>query len=165
MSVACSQILFTTNSLSVVESSSKSKEGEQLTGWVQLVSRHLMDSYVLGNPTHEIMAEIAEIKEETSKNGWDGYGAPALTLEAIEQAKRFARTFPSDLPTPDLSPAPDGEVHFEWSFGFRQVVSASISSEGEVTFASLNGAKRVYGAEPFEEGSFPDELLGVFRRF
>lgn len=139
---------------------SHSAEGNCVAHMIQSVSKELLSSYALGNRTAALKTELTEIYNETRELGWDGDRAEPLEPMALERAFSFIDSLPADVPTPEMAPAPDGEIHFEWYFGPRKVMTVGISAVGELSFASMKGAKRLYGAEPFS-GDFPEQLAFI----
>ena len=45
----------------------------------------------------QLKQKIAEITEQCAAPGWDGYGANAVTPEAVAQARAFADAIPPHL--------------------------------------------------------------------
>lgn len=69
-------------------------------------------------------------------------------------AKRFLLAFPKTLPAPKLSLDNDGEISFDWSGKNRQVLSASLRSDGRLSIAGRFGMKRSFN----ETDQFNEEV-------
>jgi hypothetical protein len=52
---------------------------------------------------------------------WDGFGAIAISLDTIENARRLLDLSDPSLPTPDIAPGADGTIGFEWIFEGRPI--------------------------------------------
>lgn len=121
------------------------------------VSAHVRTSVTYGEPWNAALTQLAEIWKETTLPDWDGYDAPPLSSDVFHYALRFVQTIPFDIPQPDIGASAAGDITFEWAQTPRRIVSVGISPNGEVHYASLNGAKRTFGSFPLD-GTF-DPLL------
>jgi len=81
--------------------------------------------------------------------GWDGYGADAVTAEAVADARVFAEAIDSSLLVPDIGAEPDGALTFEWHRSARLTLSKSIHGFGVLHYAALLGTERICGTEAF----------------
>jgi hypothetical protein len=99
-----------------------------------------------------------------SLDGWDGYGARAISQRTYKIARAFLDELPMWLPAPDIVPESDGDIAVEWDFGPHRVFSVSIGERGQMHFAGLfgNGVER-HGVEPFD-GVLPTEFVGYITR-
>ena len=104
-------------------------------------------SYSLGVRYQASLEELLSAFREASEEGWDGYGAAPATPETLEYAARFLQTIPSNLPMPEISIEPDGEISFEWYDAPRWVYSVSIGPRGTLTYAGLFGRNKAHGVE------------------
>lgn len=111
----------------------------------------------------EAMRDLMRIREECSLPGWDGFGAAALDLDSWARAVRLILDLPIDLPVPEVSIDPDGEIAFDWNLGQRRALSASVGGEGRFTYATIAGAAEASGNEYYASG-FPSTLLEGLRR-
>lgn len=84
-------------------------------------------------------------------------------MTAAEQAARFIRTLPKDVPKPDLGEDPDGDVSMEWYKDRDNVLSVSINERGGITYAAMIGEERDRGALSFEK-EVPAPLIRLIRR-
>lgn len=92
-------------------------------------------------------AALARLLWTASTPDWDGYGAKAVSLQALEGARRILAALPATVPLPELNADPDGEVSLEWYLQPRQVFSISVSEWGDLSYAGLFGPNRIHGVE------------------
>ncbi|MHB1157973.1 MAG: hypothetical protein ACYC26_14190 [Phycisphaerales bacterium] len=111
----------------------------------------------------DLFVELEELAEEYGVDGWDGYGAMAVSPSAIQEAERFLRALPMGPHRPTLGAEPDGHVTLEWHVSAKRTLSVSISPEGEIHFAALIGTTRDYGTIPFL-GECPDRIIQLVQR-
>lgn len=100
---------------------------------------------------------------EGSSDGWDGYGARAVSLGVKYRAEAFLDALPSGIPVPAIEPDPDGEISFEWYVGPRQVFSVSVGEGCEIAYAGLFGRNRTHGTEYFMD-ELPAAVMTNLRR-
>jgi len=111
----------------------------------------------------ECLESLREVSAEASRPNWDGYGAYPVSDATLAQALAFLDVLPSTLPIPEISPHPDGELAFEWSFGQRRLLTVSVNESGRLSYAALFGQARQYGTE-FLLDTLPDPVALALRR-
>src|SRR6266705_124634 len=111
----------------------------------------------------ELQREIQKIAEECAGAGWDGYGASAVTPEAVAQARLFAEAIPAELPMPTIGVEPDGALTFEWYRDPTQVLSVSVDATAALSYAAALGSEIISGTEIFD-GRVPQKLSALKRR-
>lgn len=99
----------------------------------------------------ELNSQIAEIARECVAPGWDGYGADAVTAEAVSAAIAFAGTIPDEMSMPSVGVEPDGVLTFEWYRGTSRVLSVSVAGGGQLHYAAIIEEKRFCGEESFRD--------------
>lgn len=109
------------------------------------------------------LTSLARVMEACSREGWDGYGARAISERAGVRTIAFLNALPSSLTPPEIVPEPDGEIAVDWDFGPNLQLSISIGDSGPLNFAGVlgeeYGQRRVrHGTEPFE-GVVAGDLL------
>ncbi len=57
----------------------------------------------------------------------------------------LAQLMPTNLPVPEVSVDTRGNIEFEWFQGPRNVLSISVSGTGDLIYAGLMGAEKMYG--------------------
>jgi len=115
----------------------------------QLISvlRAFYDTWYIRHVHQEAHEALREAATEAGSPNWDGYGAQPVQAQAIVNATRFLRSLPSTVPNPDVAVDPDGEVSFEWSSGPARAFSVSVGNGDIVTFAGINGRKKIHGTD------------------
>ncbi|MDO9319335.1 MAG: hypothetical protein Q7V56_14185 [Gammaproteobacteria bacterium] len=109
--------------------------------------QHLAESAYACNPRRKFDENIQTILSECGSKNWDGYGAEAISREALLNAIHFYHEkLQSDVPYPELTPEPDGEVALEWYGHGGSSCSISFSEKNYVSFASVIKGSRVRGA-------------------
>lgn len=111
----------------------------------------------------DMLVDLITACAEAAVENWDGYGAQPVRPGAYAFAEAFLRVLPFDLPKPEISVHPDGEVGLDWLMEPRKVFSLSIDDAGTLSFASLYGSSKVTGTEMFS-GTFPTVVSGPLRR-
>lgn len=96
---------------------------------------------------NEIVQELNNIYEDCSQPNWDSYGATPIDIETYRESLRFIEYLPKDIPCPELTPEPDGEVSFEWFISNQKLFSVSIGRNGELSYAGIYGIIKAHGAE------------------
>jgi hypothetical protein len=101
-----------------------------------------------------------------TEEGWDGYSARPVDPGAMQYAFRLLSHLPVDMPAPEASVDPDGEVSLEWYRGPRKTFSVSVSATGRLSYAGLFAQSSVHGTEAYFEDELPSEIrLGIRRVF
>jgi hypothetical protein len=110
-----------------------------------------------------VLQDLATVAEESSRPGWDGHHAEAVSLEAYRRAYAFVEGFPPEMPLPTVGAEPDGHLTLEWYRNPRRTLSVSISPSGELHYSALVGPSSAFGTE-FFLGDVPQSLLELIRR-
>ncbi len=99
-----------------------------------------------------IYKDIYNIYRECSVSDWDGYGAIAIPERAFNEAIQLLDLLPSNLPLPEVSPEPTGEIVFEWYKKKQHVFVISVGGKSTISYAGLFGKySKTFGAEYFFE--------------
>ena len=98
-------------------------------------------------PYRRVATAVIEAAREASRPNWDGQGGLPVTQGAVAQALAFLDVLPSTLSKPEVTVDPDGELSFEWYFGPRRALTASINASGRISFAALIGPRRFHGTD------------------
>ena len=114
-------------------------------------------------PYRRATAAVIEAAQEASRPNWDLAGGLPVTQGTLAQAFAFLDVLPSMLPEPEVSVDPDGEVSFEWSFGPRRILAASINASGRISFAALIGASRLHGTDYLLD-ALPESVAHALQR-
>jgi hypothetical protein len=124
-------------------------------------TRRLRNSAFLG--LRSVLEELVAVAEECALPNWDGHGAAPITEAVLREAYRVLESTPMGFPSASLGAEPDGQITLEWHMSPRRTLSVSVSAEGELHYAAILGASKVYGTEPFL-GDFPKAILDLIRR-
>ena len=112
---------------------------------------------------NEVVQELNNIYEDCGQPDWDGYGAKPIDIETYHESLRFIDYLPKDIPCPELTPEPDGEVSFEWFKNNQRIFSVSIGRNGELSYAGLYGIIKAHGTE-FLGDELPKTIIENIRR-
>ncbi len=124
---------------------------------------HVTPSVTVDEAYDECLESLLEASEEASRPNWDGYGAYPVSDATLAQALAFLDLLPSTLPRPEISPHPDGELAFEWSFGPRRLLTVSVNESGRLSYAALFGQARLHGTEYLLD-ALPEPVALALRR-
>ena len=116
-----------------------------------------------GDKLSHVLEELSRIRQEYSKENWDGYGAKSINNKSYDYALSLALSLPSSTPSPEVDVLPTGKVVFTWSEGKRQLFSVIIGDSGELSYSGLYGAISTYGVE-FFSGFIPETILNNINR-
>jgi len=114
-------------------------------------------SVLLDASRFEARRALLERFNEANQDNWDGYGAAPASIEILLQAWALLGTLPVDLPVPDVSIHPDGEVALEWLGANRSILTAAVGDDGWIKWAAIIGGERLYGRVPYAD-SLPSRL-------
>lgn len=112
----------------------------------------------------KVFQALAAQSESCANPGWDGYGAEPVSRDSYHSAYRVVESLPSGCPMPGVGAEPDGHLTLEWYRSPNQVLSVSVSPEGELNYAALLGStSRRTGSEVFQN-NVPGDLLHLIRQ-
>jgi hypothetical protein len=74
---------------------------------------HAVGSEQYAKVQQALSDELSEIELYNFPN-WDTFGAEPITHETVEVARRFRDALPLNWQAPDIAPASDGTIGFEW---------------------------------------------------
>ncbi len=113
----------------------------------------------------DAVSELMETFEDAAVPNWDGFGARPVALATLEKAKAFLAALPPDMPSPEISADPDGEIAFDWTLDRDWTMAVSLGPDGRLSHAGLYGPSRAYGTEEFVEEIPRTVLRGLERLF
>lgn len=112
----------------------------------------------------ELLRVVAELEAQVTA---DAATIAALRAEQSFPVLAFLRSLP-DVPCPEITIEPDGELGFDWNHGPRNVFSASLGVNGRIAWASLSDDITVHGRFDLSDGRWPEDarqaLLRVIAR-
>lgn len=124
--------------------------------------KHLHQSSVIG-VENVLFEELPEVWEECSTPNWDGYDALPVTEETYRNAERFLESLPLGFSPTSVGAEADGEITLEWYRSGRWILSVSVTPNGYLHYASIQGLSKIYGTEPFF-ATVPDSILVLIQR-
>jgi hypothetical protein len=125
--------------------------------------RLLHKSYAIGNESVLRGDELATVWNECRDANWDGFGAVPVTQDTLRNAYILLESLPLGFPAPSISAEPDGDLTLEWHRSARRTLSVSVTADGDLHYAALLGASRVYGTEAFFD-EIPDAIRDLVYR-
>jgi hypothetical protein len=117
----------------------------------------------LGSSREESRNQLIDAFSHAASDGWDGYGARRVDRDTINNGFVFIESLPSNIPMPEVSVEPDGELSFDWICSARRQFSISLGRLNVMSYAGLFGSDKVAGSERFQ-GTMPRTLLEHIRR-
>lgn len=110
-----------------------------------------------------ILVEIIELFDKVNTNNWDNDGAKAIPNIALRDAVNFIVMLPPGIPLPEVCPASNGAVDFEWDFDDSRC-NVEIFGNGSIVYAGyLAEDDREYGTKPFKT-AIPKTLINLLDR-
>jgi hypothetical protein len=139
------------------QSSAASEVGKTLFQLLVNASSHARDNATDWRPLAR--AYIEEVAQECGSDGWDGYGAKAISPVTKEQAQALIDMFPFSFAMPEVLPDPDGEIALCWDLGPGRVFTTTVGSSGLVSYAGILGnGEKPHGVEPIK-GKIPKPVI------
>jgi len=119
---------------------------------------HFTETNVNKNPINRLKEELNSILYECEQQNWDGHTAKPISYKAIEHAMRYASSLPKEIPVPEATPEPDGEVALEWYGKNGSVFSISFGENSTISYAGFfSENKKTHGVEDID--SLDKEIL------
>ena len=128
------------------------------------MGRHVESLRTLFGPQKDALNRLYELAAECAEANWDGYGAEAVSQNAVEHSVHFIRKLPEDLPLPEISVEPDGEIALDWSPTPTQTFSVSIGTADRMTCAWVNGTEHGHVVVSSNNGEIPSRILQEIQR-
>ena len=100
----------------------------------------------------EVLRALEEACQEAASDNWDGYGAHAVDPSSQESALVFLHMLPDDVPAPEVSVDPDGDILLFWAVEGGRSFAVSVGGADIVRYAGVFGRSRVNGTEEFGDG-------------
>ena len=111
----------------------------------------------------DLAIALIEACSRASEDGWDAYGGRGVSPTAYITAGALLRVLPEQVPLPEISVHPDGELALDWVVGKRKTFTISVAEDGTLSYAGLFGKNKVTGREVFF-GVFPATLIPHIKR-
>lgn len=101
---------------------------------------------------------VLDAYHEAATFNWDGEGALAVPVAALERACRFVVALPDGTPEPEPDPSPHGSILFSWVGAPRRRLTVDVSASAEIAYAAMLGRDRRRGTDTFTD-RVPSDLL------
>ncbi len=112
------------------------------------VREHFAKTIVNKDPRDKLKEDLISVSLECSQDGWDGYDAIPISHNALHRAWYYASNLPREIPIPEVTPEPDGEIALEWYGKDGSVFSVSFGECDTISYAGLFSDKtKTYGVE------------------
>ena len=109
---------------------------------------HFTKTIVNKDPRDKLKEDLKSVLIECSQNNWDGYDSIPISDNAILRAWNYADNLPKEIPIPEVTPEPDGELALEWYGKDGSVFSISFGENDIISYAGLFSDKtKTYGVE------------------
>ena len=135
-----------------------SPEAQLIREDLMTVLRSFYESSYIRDVHRPAHLALRETMADASADNWDGYGARGVTESTFLKALYFLRSLPSTVPSPEVSPEPDGEIAFEWHAGPERAFSVSVGEGDTISFASVQGRRKLHGTELLVD-ELPETIL------
>ena len=106
-----------------------------------------------------MIEQLHVLEGECTQDDWDGNGALALNLEALENAEELVLTLPDGFPIPECAPEPDGSISLDWIISRHRLFSLSVGSSDRLAYAWLDGTDKGHGVARLDGLSLPARIL------
>jgi hypothetical protein len=128
------------------------------------VTNTVEQSFALFGAKAEALTSLKALAMECSESDWDGYGSLPVNLASLERAEFFLRSLPDDLPLPELSVEPDGDISFDWLPTRTRSFSVSVGDSDRIAYAWVDGTDRGHAVARTGSGEVPHRILNELSR-
>ena len=128
------------------------------------LSKYVERSWVLLGSKEDALNRLYELAAECAEADWNGCDAEAVSQSAVEHSAYFIRRLPEDLPLPEISVEPDGEIALDWSPTPTQTFSVSIGTANRMACAWVNGTEHGHAVAYSNNGEIPSRILQEIQR-
>ncbi|QOJ24696.1 MAG: hypothetical protein HRU78_14490 [Gammaproteobacteria bacterium] len=109
---------------------------------------HFTKTIVNKDPREKLKEDLIAVLMECNQNNWNGYDSIPINPNALLRAWDYARNLPKEIPIPEVTPEPDGEMALEWYGKDGSVFSISFGESDTISYAGLFSDKtKTYGVE------------------
>jgi hypothetical protein len=133
-------------------STARSAPAIRLSELLEQARWHLLTSFSVRRPAEMTLAELDQVREEASFEGWNGGAGRPVSREAYLNAKLFLELLPTTTPPPEISAAGDGDIALDWAFGERKALTVRVDAVGRCTFAWMRGRRTYRGTDWLDDG-------------
>lgn len=97
-------------------------------------------------------ADLEAARSEAAVDGWNGHGGKAVSPRSYRQARRLLGALLMIGPEPEITIDAEGDFELDWIIGTGRALTLSISGDGRIAFAWIDGTRRGHGTEWFTGG-------------
>jgi len=105
------------------------------------------------------LEDLAEAAREAKSDGWAGPNSKHVDVAALDMALRFIELLPPEIPAPEPSVSPTGEIILGWERGPFRMFSIALKGDDKLAFAAFNRGQRISGAFEFHMDALPGEVV------
>lgn len=117
-------------------------------------------SYEISERDIKLFTELEEILIGCSRDDWDGEDSIGVSRVSVQFAKKFLRLMPDTIPTPEITPDPDGYISFEWYVDRKNSLMLSIGPAPVIYFAGVFGQDEKLNGKTKLGDEIPDPITG-----
>lgn len=136
----------------VQSSNGNAPESKQIEEKYTKYIKELKETESVGRYSYveQILNELYEVFLDCRQDNWDGYGANAISIDTYIKARDIIPMLNSaflDVPMPEITPEPDGNIAFEWFDEYGRTFVFSIDDNQTLTYAGIFGQSKTHGYE------------------
>ncbi len=120
--------------------SSGGRDGKAILEAIQATEKSLQSTQTFGLRNRILGILRTELQRKYGIDGWNGYGAKAVSQESIGHAATFVKVMPFELKDPAVRVVPSGCVSFSWRQGKGRLCTVVFDADGKYHCASIIGA-------------------------
>ncbi len=103
--------------------------------------------------------ELADILQECSSEGWNGYDAKPIDRHSVKFVFDFLSMLPLDISYPELSAEPNGDLTMVWrKNGYHLIIG--IDNMGHIAWGGTSPSGRIYGDAKFDK-EIPKDIVDI----
>jgi hypothetical protein len=133
-------------------STARSEPAIRLSELLEQARWHLIASFSVRYTAEMTLAELDQVCDEASYEGWNGGSGKPVSRETYMNAKLFLELLPTTAPPPEISADGDGDIALDWVFGERKALTVRIDRVGRCTFAWMRGRRTHRGTDWLDDG-------------
>lgn len=109
------------------------------------------------------MAKYPMLKNAPITEDCDGYGAKPVSIDSVNEARKFISQLPSFFPKPEVVAEPSGELGLEWYKEKNKIFALSFNGRTMIAYAGIFWNNKTHGIEYFED-SIQSTIIDSLRR-
>ena len=86
-----------------------------------------------------------------------------IAVDVADNAEKFIRAMPEDIPMPEFADEPDGNISLDWIRSAERVFSISVGGGSRLAWAWQNSGYSGHGVVGFDNQNIPDALINEIR--